>query len=266
MLLYLILLVGVASSTYFVSAYFNFDLKEATSIKLLDVENDASENVVETNLQYYSNKEDGIYAVFIDNPYKLSFYSQAESEVFTDVETIAGLQNSDFVINAGYFLESFAHAGLLKINGEIITNLAENDYQLTHLLDFTNNVQILSQEQYLENETSILDSFQTGPLLISQNEIQTDLIQNSANGNGRYRRSIIGVTNSGKLFFVATKKSYSLEELGEEILKFDELKNETFDVLNLDGGSSVAFYSEENEDFRFSETSKLPYLILVQKN
>lgn len=177
------------------------------------------------------------------------------------IRDIAMSKDFDLGINSGYFTEAFTHVGLLNISGEGYVPLSRNNVQLTHLVQFdaTGSIDILDADTYSDFSSGINSSaFQTGPIILENNVIQTEEIASSLNGSGSFLRSFLGITDSGKGFIGIVNSLVSLEELGESLLELDFFTGETLTVVNLDGGGSLSLYSEENEDFRFGTYKNLP--------
>lgn len=177
-------------------------------------------------------------------------------------ESFAKNSNCIGMINAGYFLSDYSHAGFLKLNGEIIANLARTDTQITHVVSLDTMEFNLPAVTFDITESKV-NMFQTGPLLIQSNTIQNELIQNSINGDGNYLRSALGYTDANEILFIANMLPITLENFSEEILKSEILANKTINVINLDGGSSVSLYTKKKEA-QYGIAKKLPFYLCVK--
>ncbi len=221
-------------------------------------ENNLYEEIIEENKYYYSDKDKGIKFIEFIN------FSEINLIDNKDLIPTEDFNNGNTIINAGYFLPDKSHAGFLFINGEEKVPLSFSDNQVTHIVEISDSIYFLTKDEILNNKAKNASTyFQTGPLIIRDNEIQHTLIENSVNGNSDHRRSVLGVTSEGSVFFLATSKTYSLKELSEIILTIPSLSNKTISAINLDGGSSVSLYSNENKEFRIGAAKKLPFLISI---
>ncbi len=216
------------------------------------------------NVTYSIDTFNDIYIASFTDPIEL-LYDNTEPTSFRK-----NSENNNFLlsINGGYFTESLTHAGLLAMGGEIIEPIARNDIQVSHIVLYntqSNSVDILLAKDFNLNlaEKPNMMAFQTGPLIIQSNIVQYQYIEDSLNGTGKHKRSLFGFTDDGTKFFIATKKTYDLKTLSDLILKFPFFENKKITVVNLDGGSSVAIYSKDNEDFIFGTARELPIIIGV---
>jgi uncharacterized protein YigE (DUF2233 family) len=229
------------------------------------------ENVIEqtqSKVTYFTNLNDGVYLAIFPADFQLQLLNLSSLENIPEIADMLQDSMVQVLMNAGYFLEDNSHAGLLYIdydNKEIVP-LAYGDGQLTHVVNISTEKKpsVLTHDQYLQLTDDLKVSniyFQAGPLIIENNVIQSDYITNSLNGNGAYRRSVLGILDTGEFFFLSTSKSYSLNDLAEYLLNLDLFDSKNLTVVNLDGGSSVAIASKENENFGLGKTKKLPFLL-----
>lgn len=201
--------------------------------------------------------------------YIAKFQPQKELEIVYNPENPQeiqnSIQNSSIAINGGYFLVDNTHAGGLIINGESQALFALSDTQVTHTVIINNNsfsVDIIPNtevavDNYMQSDITV---FQTGPLILDNNEIQTELITNALNGQELTVRSLFGIDNDGFVYFILTRKVYTLDTLAE-LLVANQYISENARIVNLDGGSSTALFSKENENFNFGQSKKLPVVI-----
>lgn len=215
----------------------------------------SEETKISPEIKIY-DKQNGIFTIIFPDQ-SLSLVSNS-SEL--SVQDFATNNRLDYLINAGFFLEDKSHAGLLIQNGEKKVSLATLDKQLSHVVVLNDNaIKFAPKEDFIYE--GIQNAFQVGPLFIDRNNIREDLINNSVNGRGRYLRSILGITESGKSFFMAFTRPRSLNEVYEYILELKDLKNEIVSAVNLDGGSSVAIFSLTDETFTFGSQKRLPFFL-----
>ncbi len=181
---------------------------------------------------------------------------------------------NDYVlaVNGSYYRGSpveAEHAGMLVIDGEVFFPAAL-DEQLTHLIIYNKEAESIDFIRVEEAETEDLVGneditiFQTGPLLIENNEIQTELIDNSTNGGIRALRTVFGFTDDCQKFFLVTRRNYTLMEISEQIKKIDIFQGKTLNVINLDGGASTSMYSSALEQFNFMSSRRLPVVIGIK--
>lgn len=167
-------------------------------------------------------------------------------------------------INGGFFLQNLSHAGYLNISGQEVVSLAPTDTQLTGVFLFDGiNPKIFTISEFQQSSIEINSegfAFQTGPIIILNNQIQTGLINNSVNGQGKYLRSFIGYTSQGEVFLGISEVPMDLNDLSENLLSYFE--GEIINAINLDGGTSTSIYSSENITFDFRSYKSLPFVIL----
>lgn len=249
----LIFFVGVFS-VYSLQNYNFQDTKRAAPQVLSEVTNASPE------IKIYDNGKGVFTVIFPDQNIKLIHNTELKT-----TQDLTDAYDFNYVINAGYFLEDKSHAGLLLLNSEIKVRLAQLEQQLSHVVTFDNSsIKFIAKEDFIGE--GIQNAFQVGPLFIDRNRIREDLINNSINGRGRYLRSILGITESGKSFFIAFTRPRSLDEVYKYIIEIKDLKNEIISAINLDGGSSVAIFSLEDETFAFGSQKKLPFFLGWKKS
>lgn len=164
-------------------------------------------------------------------------------------------------INAGYFLENGAHAGLLTINGTRFVAIAPNDKQLTHVVSYKDGLlSFIQNSDYVFDANSTFE-FQSGPLVVDKGQIRTDLINASNNGNFSTFRSFVGLTEEGNIFIGITTKQVDLVSMGE-FLKTSLGENIT--VMNLDGGSSISIYFQDSSLNSFGINKLLPNILKIR--
>ncbi len=218
----------------------------------------------ETKFKYFTDSNEDIYLVEFEGYIDL-IYNKNVTKTAREIS-----ETEQFIIstNGGFFRENKAHAGLLIQYGVLMANIAPNDNQVTGVVILNKNsisfknIKEINVNNYLHNKDNIV--FQTGPIIVSDNNVNTTAIKKSVNGTGRYLRTLLGYTQSGKKFFAITTKNYDLETLAEEILKMQNLQGEIVNVINLDGGTSTYIYSNENKDFNIGTFKTLPIILGVK--
>lgn len=173
-----------------------------------------------------------------------------------------------YIMNGSYFEGSRIHAGWLSIFGvehtpikadRQLSHLAVLDTALSHLefpsLDLWDST--MTREQTLE--------FQTGPLVIYANQVDTLSIEASINGTGAHLRTLLAYTEEdGMIYFIITRKVCTLNELGTHLLTLTAFQGKTLHVMNLDGGSSTALYARNHPELNFNTSRHLPILLGVR--
>jgi hypothetical protein len=222
--------------------------------------------IVSDGIQWYQDPDKQFNLAIFRKPFTLTFVAE-------DAQTLkeqSFLAEYNLAINATYYRGSFVeseHSGLLQIKGERFWDIVP-DKQLTHIVAYDEAEDTLefiptsdfTESRYVGEDYTL---FQTGPLIIEENEIQTDLINNSLNGDSRSLRTVFGVTDNGDKFVLITRVNYTLTTLAEDILGFPIFAGKRITVINLDGGNSTAMYSKELDQFNYRESSRLPVVIGV---
>lgn len=169
------------------------------------------------------------------------------------------------IINAGFFLQNLSHAGLLRLDRNDIVKLAPQDKQLNGVVQILANDIIIVPIEKLDTNNLASIAFQTGPVFITDSQIQQSYIQNSLNGLGKYIRSFLGY-DKDYYYIGYTSVPASLTEISELLIVSLGNQNPYLNFINLDGGSSTSFYlsSENNNSFRSSK--QLPFLIGISAN
>ncbi|MGB3692886.1 MAG: phosphodiester glycosidase family protein [Spirulinaceae cyanobacterium] len=219
----------------------------------------------EKNIETYVYKDEGIYlSLFKISDVELKLYVQEDRQDLQSFESIIETNQLNTAINAGYFHGDYSHSGLLEISGATIAPIVPDDVQVTHIVEIGETINIYPASTYTTNSDEKI-KFQTGPLILKNNQIQEDYIHSSLNGDGEYLRSILGTTEAGEVFFLATTELYSLTDLAEYMLCLNMFSGKAITAINLDGGTSVALYAQENEDIRLGLEKRLPFFLGVTK-
>jgi len=261
---FLLVLVVALAAVVFLGANFIKTYISELSNKFQNTTNEAiSAPVLSGNYQYLIKNGIQIQVGKFD----INVFKSPSDKLFTSQEV--ALQNLDqVVVNGGYFTETKDYIGLLWNGNERLGRISVGNQQATHIAHFdkqTGRLEFLSSLDFTDsdfNQDTNNIYFQTGPLIIDHNEVQTSLIDRSINGNQSALRSFIGYTESGKIFVGVTTQGYDLRNLGEMLLSKDFFEGETISVINLDGGSSTSIYSSENaEEMSFRDFKELPYFV-----
>lgn len=176
------------------------------------------------------------------------------------------------VLNGSYFwlLKSGAPypAGLWIENETILFPLDISDPNLGYVVSYTPHKNTLEIRKNSESKNQI-DScirnssecfaFQAWPLVLSGNILQD--FWESWHAYGKYERTLIGRTKSGKIYFFIFPKKISLTDVAQDILWNDLFQKDLLTLLNLDGWPSTS-YMDTSGDFHSDE--KLPIFITIQ--
>jgi len=177
------------------------------------------------------------------------------------------IENTKFElgINGGFFLPNMIYAGFLYLNRKITSDISLGDPQVTHIVELGEKVKFIDQKTFnIDNINQNYSYFQSGPLIIESNNIRQDLIEKAPNGYKKTFRSFFGIVEeTDEKFFVQIINSVDLLESAKIILNFERFRNEKITVINLDGGSSVSFYSKNRPDLNFLVNKKLPMILVI---
>lgn len=199
---------------------------------------------------------DGNFEIIYEPVQPLSLKETAEKHPFT------------YIMNGSYFEGSRVHAGWLSIFGDQRTPL-KADRQLTHLsvLDTTlGYLDFPDLDLWDSSMTSISTiEFQTGPLVIYKNQIDTLSIQASINGESSHLRTLLAYTAEDDMkYFIISRRVGPLDKMAEHLLSLTLFEGKTLSVMNLDGGSSTALYSRNHPELNFNIHRPLPILLGVR--
>ncbi|MCK5903203.1 MAG: phosphodiester glycosidase family protein [Cocleimonas sp.] len=179
---------------------------------------------------------------------------------------IAKKYGYQYILNASFFegwRGKAQHAGWLKIRGQTYASI-KKDRQLTHVavLDQKGQLTFFDYRSFKSSDNKNTIEFQTGPLILDKNQVTNQYINGSFNGKGRYRRTLLGVTENGNKYFIIATLPTTLNDLANKLLKKPIFQDHKLSVINLDGGPSVALYSRDNPEMNFNTRSKLPLLLV----
>ena len=141
------------------------------------------------------------------------------------------------------------------------------DPQLTHIVVKSKKqgaIRFVPALRYTSNEKQFALEFQTGPLVIENGRLARRLIQKSVNGPGAYRRTLLAMTDLKQVYFITVRAQVSLEALGNFLLRASVFSGKRLDVVNLDGGSSVALWAKDLPKLNFNQDARLPILLGVR--
>jgi exopolysaccharide biosynthesis protein len=216
------------------------------------------------DIRYWTDSQQGLRIIYVRNR-SLRYLYRPENKL--TVRKLAEAENMVVAVNGAYFSGNYTnaqHAGLLYMNGKTIVKQSLSDPQISHVVSILQDgtIEFTANKDFaLTNK--VATAFQSGPLVLADNNIATTFIAESTNGNGKYKRTLLGKTADGDLFFVITNQPYTLTEVATMLLQNPLLADKLISVINLDGGASTAMYSRDNVDFNFNTSWFLPILIGV---
>lgn len=166
------------------------------------------------------------------------------------------------VINWSYFwiTDSWIYypAGLWRSGIDELSSAIFDDPNITHVVRISytelQSVMIFPNKQLLYMKwRSGDDAFQAGPLVLSGGIIQD--FWDSWHARWAYERTLIGKTESGKIYFFLSQKKISLTRAGEIIASNPIFQHDPITVLNLDGWPSTVYLDGVRW---YRENKKLP--------
>jgi Phosphodiester glycosidase len=175
------------------------------------------------------------------------------------------------VINWSYFWVTdsgvYYPAGLWIEKWKQSYSLEQSDPNLSHVVlyrPYGDSLTIVANSETSEQIPMCIQNpagctaFQAGPLVLSGGIIQD--FGKSWHANESHERTLMGKTQSGKVYFFISRQQLSLTEVGEQIARDPRFQQDPITVLNLDGWPSTAYYDGIHG---FREDKKLPIFIRI---
>ena len=167
-----------------------------------------------------------------------------------DLATAVKAANSVAGVNGGYFDENFASLGLRIIDGKTVRPLVQGRLLTGVFIFLDAQARIVRRSEFSRRDRPTA-ALQCGPFLLDRGRAVPGL-----NSSQRARRTFVATTTAGQVALGASS-SLSLRELAEVLAtKTGDLKNER--ALNLDGGSSTAFWFKREDGSVFSIPGQKP--------
>ncbi len=182
------------------------------------------------------------------------------------LDSIARRERLRCVINGSFFngvRGNAGHAGWLSLYGRGITPLMD-DRQLTHVIRINgvrHTTTCLPVKLFSPSTDPGEVEFQTGPLVIDNGKIREDLIRSSINGSSAHTRTLLATLDHRRCFFITVSERVRLSDLAATLMRLSIFKEGRLDVVNLDGGSSVALYVRDVPYANVNIDDRLPILI-----
>jgi uncharacterized protein YigE (DUF2233 family) len=167
------------------------------------------------------------------------------AEMMRHEECLAG-------VNGGYFNEQFAPIGLRIANGEVIAPLQRARLITGLLVGSSRGVQIVRSREF-SRRPEVTVALQCGPFLVDRSRPIGGL------NDARLARRTFAATTTGSRAVLGVCSSVSLAELAKILATTsltEDLKIER--ALNLDGGSSSAFWFARENGSAFSISEQKP--------
>ncbi|GAB0175052.1 MAG: hypothetical protein HHAS10_09310 [Candidatus Altimarinota bacterium] len=181
-------------------------------------------------------------------------------------------ESGTVVINGSYFGQTtssgYYPAGVWSILGDDFhdDDIDLLDPNLSHIVLYDHEggwVLFLDRETPLpecakrsSGATILCSIFQAGPLVLSGGILES--FGDSWHANGPHERTLIGITEEGKIYFFLFTEKVTLTEAGEKIR--EKFPNENMTLLNLDGGPSTAYFDGREG---FGQNKKLPIVFRI---
>jgi exopolysaccharide biosynthesis protein len=182
------------------------------------------------------------------------------------VDSIARRENLRCAINGSFFSGirgNASHAGLLALYG-LSVSPALVDRQLTHVVRIhsaAHAIEFFPAKSFADSLDPRTVEFQTGPMVIEGGNVREDLIRSSINGMTKHTRTLIAALDHKDLYFVTVTEPVALDSLASSLLRISAFRGRRLDVVNLDGGSSVALYLKDAPGWNYNAGDRLPVLI-----
>ena len=222
----------------------------------LNVYKSYSQSIVQFQNQYYN-----IYKIKIDSllRYKLNIVPNYVNLNFSEFieENTTNIDADIFLTNACINESNGSPIGLLISKGNEISKVNYNDGNGNFFLKpngffaITNNDAIISESANFKNYSGIINAVQSGPMLISDDVINSQFNQSSANKNIRSGVGIITENNSKFLLFTLSTVPVSFYEFASFYKNYYNCSN----ALCLESVNSVMYY--KNVDFNNNDLKKI---------
>ena len=204
------------------------------------------------------------HMIIVSVPDTLTFLYRPQNTL--PLDSLAVVEDLRAVVNGSFFdgvRGDARHAGWLSLYGKRIMPLMD-DRQLTHVVRISNGgktIECIPVPGFRPSAESGDLEFQTGPLILDNGVLREDLIQSSINGSTPHTRTLLAILDRTRVFSVTVTDRITLSDLGAMLKRLSILRGVRLDVINLDGGSSVALYLRGTQGFNFNAGDRLPILI-----
>ncbi len=219
-----------------------------------------------------SNNQTGtIYAATLSQQYQAHLHlHESKIQFFADyIDALSRHHDFIIAINGGFYQPDFTPVGLFKYQGKIIKPLTRSSLLKSCVI--INKENKITLETNLSECTKVNNAMQTGPILIQDGKINTELKRMQTKSKSMvdffdsHKRTLLALTNENQLVMLTTS-SLSLMDVANFLQNnpeaFGTSKIKT--AVNLDGGSSTGMYVRfPNEPFYFHEIKHVKTFIFV---
>lgn len=215
-------------------------------------------------IEVYTDRKYGIVIISFSNTFDVIYHPTK----VLPLKDLAQHFEYRYVMNGSFFEGdrlNAKHAGWLSILG-MNHSLIKEDPQLSHVVRYNPSsgaIAFLPLEEFDPVRSDNYIEFQTGPLVLHNNRLAEKSIQESINGLGEYKRALLAYTDDQQKYFIITKEVVALDDLGEYLLTLPIFSDKILNVINLDGGPSVALYSKDFPELNYNEEDRLPILLTI---
>jgi clan AA aspartic protease (TIGR02281 family) len=202
-----------------------------------------SQSIIQFQNQYYNT-----YKIKIDSSlrYKLNIVPNYVNLNFSDFieENTTNIDSDIFLTNACINESNGSPIGLLISRGNEISKVNYNDGNGNFFLKpngffaITNNDVIISESKNFKNYSSIINAVQSGPMLVSEDNINPQFNQSSTNRKIRSGVGIITDNNTEFLLFTLSTVPVSFYEFASFYKNYFNCSN----ALCLESVNSVMYY------------------------
>ena len=218
-----------------------------------------------------NNNQSAIFYTVILNKNYHAMLHMHESKEQSDAAYLDELnQQHHFIvgINGGFYQSNFMPVGLFIYHGNLINNLTHSSLFKSCVVVNKNNKIILETE--LNECSKASNAMQTGPLLIKDGKINTELenLKNKSdllNFFDAHKRTLLALTNENNIILL-TASSLGLMDVANFLAHFPNAlgTSQIKTAINLDGGSSTGMYIQfPDEPFYLHELKHVKTFIFI---
>lgn len=217
--------------------------------------------------------KDNQHQISIYGKYSMTIISIADTFDFVfipknakSIKSVAKKSNYKIMINGSFFSGTrlaARHAGWLRLFGITYSPLGQ-DRQVSHVFRYNldeNKAELIPYQKFSPTGDNRSIEFQTGPLVVDSNRVAQRYIEESINGLSKHTRTLLAITDQQHFHFITVRERVSLDELGNYLTSLAIFATKRLDVVNLDGGPSVALYVEKYPKLNYNADARLPILL-----
>ncbi|MCU0645873.1 MAG: phosphodiester glycosidase family protein [bacterium] len=217
--------------------------------------------------------KDDEHQISIYEKYSMTIISIADTFDFVfipqnakSIKSVAKKGNYKIMINGSFFSGTrlaARHAGWLSLFGKTYSPIGK-DRQVSHIFRYhldEKKANLIPYQKFIPTGDNRSIEFQTGPLVVDSNRVAQKYIAESINGLSKHTRTLLAITDQQHFHFITVRERVSLDELGNYLTTLAIFANQRLDVVNLDGGPSVALYVEKYPELNYNADARLPILL-----